>query len=153
MYGSDVLAYNFEAELANTKTAEPRSGLSSEQVYWRRYFPEAPSEAALPQASPLAWRRGDRRGCRLLRFEGGSPGGEAARAEGETEQANDGGASRPGSRAQPAGARTYCDRRFSESERSAREVPVAAGRLTRIFFGSTMRVRGSEIGPDGRDFI
>ena len=46
MYGSDALVYDFEGELANAKTAKPKGNLSAEQVYWRRNFPESPTEEA-----------------------------------------------------------------------------------------------------------
>jgi hypothetical protein len=39
--------YDFEAALASAKTAQPKSGLTAEQRYWRLHFPEAPTEAAL----------------------------------------------------------------------------------------------------------
>lgn len=47
MYGSDPFAYDFEAALSRAKTAEPKEGLTAEQVYWSRHFPKPPTEEAL----------------------------------------------------------------------------------------------------------
>jgi hypothetical protein len=39
--------YDFDAALAEAKTAEPKSGLTVEQIYWRQEFPEAPTRDEL----------------------------------------------------------------------------------------------------------
>jgi hypothetical protein len=47
VYGSAPFAYDFGTALAEAKTSDKGTGLTAEQHYWRRHFPDAPTEAAL----------------------------------------------------------------------------------------------------------
>jgi hypothetical protein len=61
-HGSNT--YDLDAALAETKAAEPKSGLTVEQSYWRKHLPEPPTEAALR-------RHAKRFGRERLRDRGG----------------------------------------------------------------------------------
>jgi hypothetical protein len=50
--------YDFEAALADAKTVEPKSGLTVEQIYWRKHFPEPPTEAGLRKHAKRFGREG-----------------------------------------------------------------------------------------------